>query len=226
MSIADKDIKKLWGLAAGRCSHPACDKVCISFFGNDSTIIGEMAHVIAKKPKGPRGIASGGEDTYENLILLCPTHHTEVDKSPENSFPPDVLFNWKQKHEAKVAAAFISLSFDSSKKMAVYIQKLLIENRTVWKTYGPESLEAKRNPLSNLAELWVLRKLDTIVPNNRRIINVIQKNRHLFDVEAFESACEFIEHAEGFERNCYERTEGIQLFPQQFENMVKVYAGI
>lgn len=71
MSISEKDIKKLWGLAAGRCSYPGCDENCLPFLDyDDPTIIGEMAHVIAKKPKGPRGQSDGGSDNYENLILL------------------------------------------------------------------------------------------------------------------------------------------------------------
>lgn len=226
MSISSKDIKKLWGLAAGRCSRPGCPEVCIKFLADDPTVIGEMAHVIAKMPGGPRGVASGGEDTYENLVLLCPTHHTEVDKSPPGTFLPEVLFDWKRRHEANVATAFISPNFSAPKQIADYILKLLIENRIVWKTYGPESPEAQANPISNLAKIWPLRKLDTIVPNNRRIINAIHKNPHLFDAQAYDSACIFVEHAEGFERNCYERTEGIPKFPQQFEVMVKAYAGI
>ena len=74
MTISSKDIKKLWGLAAGRCSCPGCSEACIKFFRDgDPTVIGEMAHVVAKKPGGPRGVVSGGDDTYENLVLLCPT---------------------------------------------------------------------------------------------------------------------------------------------------------
>lgn len=182
-----------------------------------------MAHVVAKKPGGPRGVASGGDDTYENLVLLCPTHHTEVDKSPPGSFPSEVLLDWKHQHEAKVSAAFASPTFTAPREIANYILKLLIENRIVWKTYGPESIEAQANPISNLANLWPLRKLDTIVPNNRKIIEAIWGNSHLFDTQAYESACAFVEHAEGFEHNCYERTEAVSRFPQQFEIMVKSY---
>ncbi|MGJ0430760.1 hypothetical protein [Methylobacter sp.] len=185
-----------------------------------------MAHVIAKSPAGPRGVESGGDDTYENLLLLCPTHHTEVDKSPAGTFPPEVLLDWKHRHEASIAAALVSPSFAASNELAEYILRLLIENRTVWKTYGPESVEAQANPMSNLASVWAYRKLDTIVPNNRKIVEAIRKNSNLFDVQAYESACAFVEHAEGFERNCYERTEAVPRFPQQFEAMVRRYAGI
>ena len=96
----------------------------------------------------------------------------------------------------------------------------------VWKTYGPESDEAQTNPSSNLAYIWSLRKLDTVVPNNRRIIEAIRKNTDLFDADTYQAACAFIEHAEGFEINCYERTEGVPRFPTNFEEMITSYVNV
>ena len=77
--------------------------------------------------------------------------------------------------------------------------------------------------MSNLVEIWNLRKLDTIVPNNRKIINIIESNIELIDIGEIESCYGFIEHAEGFERNCYERTEGVLRFPKDFEEVVNKY---
>lgn len=227
MAILEKDIKKLWGLAAGRCSRSGCEQECIRFLGsNDPTVIGEMAHVIAKKPDGPRGQAAGGEDTYENLILLCPTHHTEIDKAPDGVFTVDLLYSWKRAHEERVRNSFLSQKYSDHHTFASAVKRLLIENRSAWKQYGPESLEATRNPISNLAEVWKLRKLDTVVPNNRRIIHLIEQNKGLIDVEDYSHCVALIEHAEGFERNCYVRTEGVPRFPADFEVMVDHYVGI
>ena len=226
MAVSSKDIKKLWGLAAGRCSRPGCGEPCIRFLTGDSTVIGEMAHVIARQSGGPRGNPMGGDDTYENLILLCPTHHTEIDKSPEGTFPAEILFDWKQKHEMCVREALETPSFETSCYLATYVQRLLMQNHMVWKTYGPESDAAQTNPLSNLACIWSLRKLDTVIPNNRRIIEVIRKNTDLFDAEGYQAACAFIEHAEGFELSCYERTEGVPRFPTNFEEVIATYAKI
>jgi hypothetical protein len=58
MAIKEKDIKRLWGFAAGRCSRPGCDESCIRFLPSDPTVIGEMAHIIAHSPIGPRGSAN------------------------------------------------------------------------------------------------------------------------------------------------------------------------
>jgi hypothetical protein len=227
MGLSEQDIKKLWGLAAGRCSRPGCEQECIRFLNSDiPTVIGEMAHVIAKQPAGPRGRPEGGEDTYENVILLCPTHHTEIDKAPEGAFPVALLHEWKRSHEERVRTSFLSPRHADRPSLGSAIKRLLIENKAAWQQYGPESPEAKRNPVSNLAELWQLRKLDTIVPNNRRIINLLAQNRELVDIDDYLHCVEFIEHAEGFELNCYTRTEGIPRFPQSFETVIDRYAGI
>jgi hypothetical protein len=224
MTISATDLKKLWGLAAGRCSRPGCNEECIKFLKDEATVVGEMAHVVAKKPAGPRGSATGGEDTYDNLILLCPTHHTDIDKAPEGTFSVELLLDWKAKHEARVRTALASPAFATMKELATWIQRLLIENRAVWKTYGPESLAAQSNPVSNLSEVWVLRKLSTVVPNNRKIINAIKKHADLFQPAEYETACTFIEHAEGFEASCYERREGVPRFPTEFEMTISRYA--
>ena len=218
MGASIPDIKKLWGLAAGRCSYPGCDTPCIDSGNDDRIIIGEMAHVISKR--------TGGGYNYNNLILLCPTHHTEIDKSPDGTFTEDDILRWKRNHETNVAEALTSPTFTKINEISKYIKKLLIENKNVWETCGPESAEAVANPLSNLAQLWILRKLETIIPNNRRIINAIRKNKKIFRDESYEISCKFIEHAEGFERNCYNRSEGISSFPQRFDEMVTFYANL
>jgi hypothetical protein len=65
-------------------------------------LLGEMAHVIGRKPKGPRGSTKYGTvDTYENLILLCPACHTLVDKAPRD-FPATLLRKWKADWESHV----------------------------------------------------------------------------------------------------------------------------
>ena len=174
MGISAKDLKKLWGMAAGRCSKPGCSDECIRLLNaDDPTIIGEMAHVIANKPDGPRGQQEGGEDTYENLILLCPTHHTEIDKAPEGTFTAEEIHRWKSVHEKNVKDSFRSPKHESMTELANAVKRLLVQNHQVWLTSGPESAEAKANPMSNLVEIWNLRKLDTIVPNNRQIINIV-----------------------------------------------------
>src|SRR2546428_9139485 len=102
MAISDADTKLLWGRAAGICSNPGCREGLTIILNEDRNYnVGEMAHVIAKKPGGPRGKSGGGADSYANLILLCPTCHTHVDKAP-GEYPEDLLKKWKSDHEGEI----------------------------------------------------------------------------------------------------------------------------
>lgn len=100
--IQPKDVKILWGLAAGRCSFPGCRRVCVEegTTSDPPVVVGEMAHIVAHGKSGPRADLSyaGESNGHENLVLLCPTHHSVVDKQP-NSYTVETLRAWKAAHE-------------------------------------------------------------------------------------------------------------------------------
>ncbi|MCI5107907.1 MAG: HNH endonuclease [Pseudomonadales bacterium] len=99
--MRDKDIKILWGRAGNRCS--IC-KLELTPDGEKETL-GEMAHIIAKSQYGPRGDSTLNKallDEYKNLILVCPTHHTEIDKNYQD-WSIDKLIQAKKSHEAWVS---------------------------------------------------------------------------------------------------------------------------
>ncbi len=102
MSISQKDIKLLWGRAANRCSicKTKLSQGIKSSVNSDFTI-GEQAHIISEKADGPRGrsaISIDERNSYHNLILLCPNHHTEIDKN-ESIWSVEKLYLTKSKHE-------------------------------------------------------------------------------------------------------------------------------
>jgi hypothetical protein len=217
MAISDKDIKLLWGRASGRCSKPGCGvDLTKEVEGGDDYVIGEMAHVIARRPGGPRGRNGAGDDTYANLLLLCPTHHREVDKAPEGTFPAEMLHEWKRDHEGRIRNIGSTERFKCFDGLAAAIRMLLAENRVTWETLGPKSEVTQRSPNSNAHRMWELRRADRIVPNNRRIVNMIRANQHLLGPAQVEPFAAFVNHAEAYEENVYERLDEYPLFPQQF----------
>lgn len=170
MTTSPADLKRLWGRAAGRCSHPECGVECLTFLESEnSTVIGEMAHIVARSPAGPRGKSRHPDDGYSNLILLCPTHHTLVDKAPRE-FPAQMLLKWKAEHERAIHETLAARMFSDRTSFNDFAHKLLAENHACWATYGPESTAAQQNPNSTAGYFWPFRKLSVIVPNNRRLI--------------------------------------------------------
>jgi len=221
MSISELDIKLLWGRAAGICSNPECQKDLTTLLetGGTGYIIGEMAHVVARRPLGRRGRVEGGSDSYQNLLLLCPSCHRMIDKAPEDTFPEDMLFQWKREHENRIRELGKEKIFNTRKDLWAAIRKLLMENRILWKDLGPHSTVAKTDSGSNLYEQWNLRKLDTIIPNNTKIINWIESNnKHFTDIE-FELFLVFKNHARAFESNQYNRLDSYPKFPSDFERI-------
>lgn len=217
MAITDNDYKLLWGRAAGVCSSPTCrEDLTVLLQGSRSYNVGEMAHIIAKQPGGPRGGADGGSDSYENLILLCPTCHRKIDKASEDKYPVDLLHAWKAEHETAIRQVGQQQVFDSVHALKRAIAPLLIENRLLWEELGPQSSSAQTDPGSNLHCVWDLRKLDTIVPNNREIINSIEANINLLASDELSAFAAFKVHAGAFEANQYRRMDGYPRFPERF----------
>ncbi|PXW37865.1 HNH endonuclease [Erwinia sp. AG740] len=105
MSINQKDIKLLWGRSGNRCA------ICKAELTQDKNSItsaftlGEQAHIVGEKDDAARGKSSltlDERNSYHNLILLCPNHHTEIDRNVED-WPIEKLYNIKSIHELWVS---------------------------------------------------------------------------------------------------------------------------
>ncbi|MET3828356.1 hypothetical protein ABIC16_004111 [Sphingomonas sp. PvP055] len=223
MAIAEKDIKQLWGLAGGYCSNPDCrSRVAITSETGESYLTGEMAHIVARQAAGPRGDGVGGPDTYENLVLLCPTCHTKVDKAPCD-FPVDMLLGWKSEHERWVDSWAESQRMKSTKELMEFISALLVENHHYFEQYGPRSAVAVRDPSSSAYAIWLARRLDTILPNNRKIVAALDANAELVPADMRKAVLLFRDHAAGYEQHQYERLDHYELFPASFAEGVEKY---
>jgi hypothetical protein len=178
--------------------------------------LGEMAHIIAKGKSGPRSNGSSSPDnTYSNLILLCPTHHRQVDKAPEQ-FPIELLEQWKDGHEGWVNSALSQHRCQDIAELKAMVCELLLENRMIWSQFGPESDVARQNPGSNVYKLWHMRRLDTVIPNNKKIVNLVYQNKDLLNRSQRQAFLRFKSHSIAFERNAVDRLEDYPRFPESF----------
>lgn len=223
MSISEVDIKLLWGRAGGRCSKPDCDEDLTILVEAGNYVVGEMAHVIGKKPTAARGIPEGGSDKYDNLVLLCPTHHTHIDKAPEGEYPAEILHTWKRQQEELIRNAGKSIQFGSFDELRTSVARLITSNKIVFDTVGPLSDVANADPSSNAYLVWELRRIDKILPNNRKILNLIDANEDLItDVSIISLVEEFRIHAESYEKHVYHRLDSYPLFPTKFAKVFSI----
>lgn len=96
-------LRRLFALSGNQCARPNCPTVLLSAGG---TLVGEVAHIAAESPGGPRfdsKLSEADRRAFENLLLLCSTCHTLVDKEPE-TYTKAKLRKWKRDREARFEA--------------------------------------------------------------------------------------------------------------------------
>ncbi len=75
-------IKRLFTHSGNRCAFPKCTSPIVQ----KTTIVGEICHIKAASPHGPRYDPEQTAEErhgYENLVLLCANHHTIIDDDPD-----------------------------------------------------------------------------------------------------------------------------------------------
>ena len=97
-------LKRLFGRSGNQCAHPECTNSLIESRteSSDSAVIAHICHIHSKNGPRPRADLDEKElNLYENLILLCPTHHVLVDRQ-EETYTADMLRKWKEEHESEM----------------------------------------------------------------------------------------------------------------------------
>lgn len=230
MAITGRSTKLLWSNAAGLCAFPECRARLAMPRSTEyaAYIVGEMAHIAGDRLGSNRhdlSLSAVERDDYNNLILLCPTHHALIDrKENETWFPVQLLERMKSDHEEFVLSRLTPDKIDSREVMVRTLAPMLAANYQAWLNFGPYSDIAARNPHSESAyETWLLERLTTIVPNNRRISFVLQSSAaHLLPADQVPVAA-FLQHARSYERWVADEIsyEGVQRFPASFASMIE-----
>ena len=229
MAITEKSIKLLWSNAAGRCSFIGCtEKLTVEHAAESAPYtLGEMAHIKGRRKDANRHDAVQTDverDGYENLILLCPNHHTLIDKKEnEEKFSVKALLEMKTCHEAYISSRLNATKYSNIDQLKDNICIYLSENHQSWLQYGPLSENAQRNPHSDkLVSLWLSERLTTIVPNNRIITKLINDNRTLFPRLKQQMATKFLTHSSSYEKWVLDEIpyEAVLRFPAEFEQFI------
>lgn len=220
MAVSHGTIKLLWGRAAGRCSANGCH-VDLTTVGTSIEAIGEMAHIIARSSKGPRGRPEGGgSDEYDNLILLCPSCHSRIDKNPAD-YPDWQLLEWKKVWEDEVSRC--SKRIQNRDELFEEIRKISIPCRNLLEDLGPASDRANMIPQSERpVDQWHIKRDHVIIPGNRKISALLQENKSLLTSVEWAIASKFLNHTEAYEEHLISPadTSSYVPFPEEFGAMI------
>jgi hypothetical protein len=116
MRPTESTLKRLFARSGNGCPFPHC-KAALT---HNDTLIGEVCHIKGEKPGAARYDVSQTDQerqAYDNLIAMCPTHHTVIDDDPE-SYTVERIIRMKTQHEQKTAAM---PDTDASQVASIYL---------------------------------------------------------------------------------------------------------
>jgi len=216
---------RLFSEAAGHCQRPDCLQPLFPAEMGGDKHIAEMAHVISHGETGPRHedkLAVGfAVDSYENLILLCPTCHTIVDKDP-GGFSRTTLLGWKNNHFAALAHRQGIRAYDERGQVREAVCVAMAENKAVWSEFAPsDGSSFEHDPESETAKTWIQRMRGVILPNHFRTQAIIKANlHHLTDAER-QTFAKYQEHVRGLsERHVCGVAGGAIRYPAEMDGIL------
>lgn len=196
--------RKLYAESMGRCMNPDCQADLFRKKGN----VVEKAHITP--------YCKTADNDYENLVILCPTCHTDFDKN--DAFDPEQVKQWKRIRRAEIEKLF-GKKYATFEELQRQIVPILSENKSIYENY----YQGEQKELWDAFEGKVLannRKLKTLLENN---LGLIQRHR-----EKGYSNLALVErlfaHMEEFEatRGSSEKIRQV-LFPKEINSMFGVF---
>lgn len=213
---------RLFAASAGFCQNPQCLRELFRSVSGHNIHVAEVAHVFSANDHGPRAnrvLSKAERGAFENLILLCPLCHTEIDKAADQ-YPDEILTGWKFSHAKRLEVVFRD-GCDSRASLRMRVRPLLAENRTIFDEYGPLTLE-RFNPESSLPTLWCQKIQTRIIPNNRQILGFLDSNRQFFAPPELATVELFRQHVEDFEqKHLGGRQESGMRFPTAMNSILE-----
>lgn len=196
MSISLKTHKMIWGRSGNICAFPECKKILVidETSTDDPSVIGEAAHIVAKKKNGPRGkspLTPEQRDKYDNLILLCSVHHKIIDDQ-DNEYTIEKLHQFKDAHEKWVKDNLIvdNKKIKDDELYATYIEEFIsltdLHNWNNWTSWilgsreifpKPQFDSLKTLPDYIVSRIWPNRykPLESALINFKNVVNDLMK---------------------------------------------------
>ena len=166
-----------------------------------------MAHIIGHGENGPRSEHELAEyidkDGFSNLIMLCLICHKIVDEL-ESKYSVEQISEWKTIHEQKIQGLFNTPYFRDERELLIAVNELLDENGQIFKEYGPFAVRAMEGNSGDSLKIWRKKCLETILPNNQKIIDVIERNKRNFPYpwDVYREMLGYKLHTDAFRDNC------------------------
>ena len=233
-SISVPEMKLLWSRSGNRCAFPDCNVLITedNISATEAFPMGEMAHIVGEKEHSARWndpLPASQRNRYDNLILLCPTHHARIDK--DEGFSVSVLHAYKAQHEAWVTERLTMQGVHDEAATRLYA--LVIESASTelfdnWTELGSDPLRGRPR--------WTQVNIDRVRRFREKVLRAPFAGRHP-ELEAGLTRLSLVliaaiehwdEHAEY--RDNPPHFEGVRFYhklktydPQQYNKLLDMY---
>ena len=203
--------RSLWAESCGHCSNPTCMKRLI--VESNTRNIGVMAHIVPHR--------SGGEVTFDNLILLCQNCHVITEPTRvENG--EETLREWKRLVDQRNTQRF-SEKYVSFERLEQRVKPILERNHFIFANYGPES-EIPNSSVPDTYDLWKSFE-NELIANNSILKGIFLQNLGLFHFENKETIKTFMLHVDEFvQTRDREHSSRFVLFPHSLLSIFGIEA--
>lgn len=178
-SIPENVKRRLYAECMGRCMNPTCQR---ELFIVDGDII-EKAHI--------RPYSEDADNSFENLVMVCPSCHKEFDKI--HLYSVEQVKEWKRIRKNELESVFCR-RFSSFEELQQKVVPLLFENKTIYENYY----------LGDEKELWDRFEANILI-NNKKLKMYFEHNLHLIQSHSnkifsnLEYIYAFMRHVDEFE---------------------------
>lgn len=180
--------------------NPDCQE---ELFKVEGDII-EKAHIV--------DLCDTMDNSFDNLIVLCPNCHTNFDKNA--AFSVEEVKTWKQNRQQELDRGF-TIKYATFQDLRNEVAPLLLENKTIYEKYY----------LNDNKKLWDSFECK-ILSNNRKLKKKLENNLGLIqtystkDYSNLELVNVFLTHIDEFEMSRLEKEKNrLVLFPSEINSM-------
>ena len=112
---------------------------------------------------------------------------------------------------------------DRKKELLKELEDLFSQNEITFKQYGPKSILALQKPFSEAAYIWRQKVISSIIPNNERELELLEKNRDLIPDSKKHILIIYKNHVDGFKNNHLSefKSQDVPLFPIEVYNILE-----
>lgn len=166
-------VKRLFAVSGNQCAYPGCNVPVVEPTG---IVTGEIAHIKASSPNGPRYDKEQDEQqrhSFDNLILLCSRHHTIIDTDVKKH-PVDLISKFKKEHEQRGTVEINHQTASIAKTLLENYQHIIITQNT-----GQVAVNSPGAIQANNLTIKSTRQKVTISPPQGAISNNLEQRSYI-----------------------------------------------